>query len=1194
MKKLGLGLGILIVVVIGAILIVPSFLNWNEYKVEIEETASEYTGRTVVIKGDISMSLLPMTALSVKDVSVTNLDGGRAEYMLSLKSLDVKVSFPSVISLLFGGKVKVEKFILVDPVVALEVLPDGRVNWDLGGDASEGSEQASSADISLDKFQIVNGQVSFEDMASQQMELLRKINANVKVKSINGPIDVTGSAKYKGLDAELSFSLGKIRPGKKVPVNITMSMLDGQVKVGVLGGVILSGKDSSFSGKLDMKANDGGDMFNIIDRIKGLKPPSDIRIGQNFSFDTAVVVAADNIAVKDLNIRMGQSRGQGAIDVSLGEKINIQANLSINKLDMNPLLVAFADQQNQTSPETVKQADVDGEQVVVSDLLKRLAGSLDLRLGALKYNGKIASQIAVKLTAKDGIVDISTVQARMPGGSGLNFKGQIGSQEDNTPILTGDLSVNASNLRGLLSWLKVDVSEIPSGQLTQFSYKSGLKVTSELVQFYTVAGKLDAMSFKGGVSYALEGRSSYGISLDMKNLNLDAYMSNRKPEKKSDLKKALGLLDEFDVSYDIALSNITLSGMKIRSGKLDGLLLGGKLDAKVIRLEDMAGINFTGSAVAKNFSSNPELTLKLSADAKSLVTLQRVLKLDDKFDLRRLGQMKIDGSLTTTYEKMDLDIKSSLGVSKFDVKGVVRSATLKQFPEIGSADLAVNGRSTSLTALIDQFDLPIVRPRASDDRPVALKGRIKSSSDFIDVDGKINIAAGEVIVKSRSRGKGKAASLDMTMDLKGSDTREFIRGLGIDFQPSKRELGPIALKMKVVGSGDQYSFSNIVGDVGPVKLSGDGKVNMASAKPDFDFNLKAGDIPLHSFLKAADKSGKNNKARGQWTRSTMDLSLLSDYDGRVQVSAASLRYNDYIFENPAFGMVLKDEIITVDDFTGRLFGGVVGMSGSFGGTAKPKMALAMTLKKASLSQATKSSAGIEPVTGFFDLSCKFSGEGKSQYDIISSLSGNGEIVANPGLINGIDIPALSNQLSDMSSNGAFGNLLGTTLSGGQTSYNGGISTITAKDGQLVFSPFDIELDGAKSNVAMAVDLVKWDIRSNGSLSLYDHPDAPPIGVAVTGDVSRPNVVYNTDRLKKYVGAKIASNMLQKLVGGEGGLEGIFGEKPKEVQPTAPPPAEDNSPQSPPQGESKPVEEYGQKLLQKLFEKKPAKKDEPNP
>ncbi len=1185
-------------------MVVPSFLNWNEYKNQIEKTASGYTGRDVRIMGDISLSLLPMTALSVKDVTVTNLDGGKAEYLLSLKSLDIKVGFPSVISSLFGGKIKVEKFILVDPVIALEVLNDGQLNWDLSGGATEAGAPASSADISLDKFQIINGQISFEDMTSHRMELIRKINANVRVRSINGPFDISGSARYKGLDAELDLKLGKNRPGKKVPLNLVMSLLDNRLKVKVTGGVIFSGMDSVFAGKLDVTARDAGDIFNFVDRFNGEKRPAVITVGQDFSLDTVVDMTPENMAITDVNIRIGQSRGQGKAEITLGkggadEKIDIRAALSINKLDMDPLLAAFSKQKKNMSGRVAPSPQETRHKKTETPLLSRLSGKFDLKLGALKYNGKIASQIALKLLAGAGAIDISTLQARMPGGAKLDFAGQITQpvvDEVATTTLIGDVNLNASNLRGLLSWLKLDVAGVPSGLLTQFSHKSSLKVTPDLLQLYAMDGRLDAMKYKGGISYALSRRPSYGIRLDLRDINLDSYLAGKTSDAKTDLKTLLAPLDDFDADYDITLANITLSGVKIRSGQLKGLLLGGKLDAGTIKLDDASGVTLTASLKGQDFSGKPSLTGTLSAQAKSLAALQRSLRLDDRIDLRKLGQMKLAATFSTTLEKLDIDLKSTLGVKKLDVKGTIRSATLKQLPDIGSADLEIDARSTSLAALIDQLDLPLTRPMAGDDRAVQLKGRVKASSDLIDIDGRINIAGGDVIIKGRWKGKGKASNVDLALDIKAAETREFIRGLGVDFQPSARKLGTIAVKMKVTGTGDHYNFANIVGDVGPVKLSGSGKVNVAPQKPVFDFNLKTGNIPLHDFLKGDPENRKSDRDYGQWSHQAMDLSLLSAYEGRLQVSAASLRYNGYLFDSPVFEATLKDGVLSVNDFTGRLFGGEVALDGTFDSRGKPAMKLNMTLKQGSLAQATRSSAGIAPVTGFFDMSGQFSGNGKSQFDMISSLSGEGNIVASPGLVSGIDIPALSRQLSEMGSDGAFMKLLTTTLSGGETPYKGGRSNMVTKDGKIRFSPFDIELDGAKSTVNMAIDLLNWDIRSNGRLALVDHPAAPPIGFNITGDVSNPHITFNTDRLKKYVGAKIASNMLQKLIGDEGGLEGLFGNQPQNKD--ARPKTQENITPADQKKDDKPkaAEEFGKRLLQKLFEKEkkqPVKPEEPD-
>ncbi|MCF6216712.1 MAG: AsmA family protein [Emcibacter sp.] len=1187
MKKLGIGFGILITLLIGVILIVPSFLNWNEYKTQIERTASNYTGRDVKIKGDISLSLLPMTALSVNDVTMSNIQGGKAENILSLKSLDIQVSFPSALSSIFGGRVKVKKFILVDPIVAMEVLSDGRVNWILDAqiDAQNAgtAKQATTKDISLENFQIVNGQISFEDMASKQMELLRKINANVQAESIKGPFVIAGSARYKGLGVDLDLKLGKNRQGKKMPVTLALLTLDRRVSAKVIGGIMFNEKSNekslAFSGKLDITAGDAGDILNAFDRFTGLKNPEHLKIGQAFALDTMLEVGHDKVAVNEVNMRVGQSRAQGNGYIVLGEKVNIQAALSINKLDIDPLLPVLEDyQKNRMSEAGLRPQKGNGK---AYNIVSRLSGNVDLKLGALKYNDKIASQIMLKLFAKDGVIGVSTLQARMPGGASLAFKGQItppDAQEKTGITLIGDMVVKASNLRGMLDWLKLDTADIPTGQLTQFSYKSGLKVTSDLLQLYEIDGKLDAIHYQGGLSYAIAPRPSYGINLNLKNLNLDSYVikekrsENKKSTETIDLKKIFAQLSEFDANYTIGLSNMTAGGFKIRSGQLNGVLLGGNLDAKTINFKDLAGVNIKASAQGANFGSKPEITLALSADAKSLAGLQRNIKRDYFIDLRKLGEMKLAASLSSTLEKMDVDIKSHFGVKKLNVAGTIRSATLKKFPEIGSSNLDIDLQSTSLAALVDQLDLGMAKPRAADDRPIRLRSRIKTSSNIVDIDGKINIAAGEILIIGRKKGHGKAGTVDLALDFKGEETREFIRGLGLNFKPAKKKLGPLMLKMNVAGVGDQYVIKNIVGDMGPVKLSGSGKLNMALENPAFDFNIKAGDIPLHDFL---ERSDHGSKAYGQWSKSTMDLSLFSEYEGNVRISAGSLTYNKYIFENPAFDANLKDGLLSVNNFTGRLFGGDVALSGSFGGANKPKMALNMTLKKASLSAATASSAGIAPVTGFFDMSGQFTGEGRSQYDMMSSLAGTGNIIASSGMIRGIDIPGLSRQLSDMTSEGAFLKLLGSALSGGQTPYKGGKSNLVVKDGKIEFSPFDIELDGAKSNVRMAVDLLTWTIRSDGWIGLVDHPGAPPIDVSVRGDISSPRITYKTDRLTKFVGAKIASNLLQQLIGKEGGLEGIFGNQPKEEAP----PAAD------PDQKPKPAEDFGKRMLEKLFEKK---------
>ncbi|NOZ42922.1 MAG: AsmA family protein [Alphaproteobacteria bacterium] len=645
--------------------------------------------------------------------------------------------------------------------------------------------------------------------------------------------------------------------------------------------------------------------------------------------------------------------------------------------------------------------------------------------------------------------------------------------------------------------------------------------------------------------------------------------------------------------------------------------------------------------------------VKLAASAKSLTSLRRTLEVAKIFAAGRFeainpGRMTLNGTVAASFSKMTVDIKSRIGTSRFDVKGTMRPSPAHKSADIDRANLDIDISSPSLRTAIDQFNLPLTRPGLRDDHPLRIKGHLTLGPDMMTVAGKINIATGVISVTGRREGRSKnqsgdqsnnqdkAGSVDMTVDVQGPQTREFIRGLGIDFQPAARKLGPIAVKFRLTGNHDQYALNNIAGTLGSVKLDGSGKIDLGSARPYFDFNLKAGNIPLDNFLKTNNPktpgkptrktTGKTTGEYGQWNRQAMDLSLLSAYNGRVKISADSLHYNKFIFKKPVFEAVLNDGILAINNFTGQLFGGTATMSGQLAsakGDSMPKIAVTIDLKKASLSRAGKILAGVTPVSGRFDLTAKFAGEGVSQYDIISSLSGNGKLVTGPGIITGIDIPTLSKQLSTMNSNDAFANLLRTALAGGKTSYKGSISHIVAKDGRINFNPFDIALDGANSTVKMSLDLLNWTIHSQGSLLLVKHPDAPPIGVLINGTISSPDIRYRTERLKKYVGAKIASHMLQKLVGGKGGLEGMFGTGSPQKKPASPPPASSptatKNPTAAPTGHSKQPtqskqparskrpsqskqptaptkksgEDFSKRLLQKLFGKdKKAAKDGP--
>lgn len=1210
MKKLGIFAGILLVLLIGSALVAPSFVDWNKYKTEIETTASDLSERTVKINGDLSLAILPSPAFSAEDVSVSNVQGGEAETFVTLKSVDVNVAFFP----LLRGEFQVKKFILVEPVIALEIDENGKGNWEFGSDGE--TESSSATELSFEQFQIENGQISYQDLSSGFQELLRGINADVTMESLNGPFEIDGDVRYKNLPVSAQIIIGTIREGRKIPINITSKLMADDIEIKFVGGVDINSESPAGDGKINVVAGDVGDIMTALTLLdtSGTNQNGP-QYNQPLSLETTIAYGGDAINVSAFEFEMGESRGSGNLKATFGALTRFEGGLNVNSFDLDRFLTSTqASGENAPSDEKADYA-----------FLQDLEGAFELKLGALKYNEKIASQLEMTLTAGDGGIEFSNAGINMPGGSELSWNGVLSAPEDK-PQFIGDLKLGSGNLRAFLDWLKVDVSAIPTGRLTRLSYASAIRADESLIQIYGIDGALDTFQFKGGLSYALQERPSFGIDAEINNLNIDNYLPENN-EEPFDLKEAAAMLADFDANYNIKMLAMTTTGITVKEATLSGELFEGNLNVKTINIDDYAGFDLNGSLIGSNLKNSPKFETSFNTTAASLIPLQRAYRFKTNFDIAEVGAVAVNARMNGNFEALSVDIKSTVGSSKMDIKGDIRSETLKQLPEIGTLDLTIVGSNPSFVSLIDQFDLPLTKPSAADDRQIAINSSVKGTQGLVDVDGAVAVAGGNVILKGRTNltAENEISSFDMAVDISGDDMREFIRGLGTDFRPANTQLGPIELKMAASGNMNDVSLKNIAGQLGPTKITGNGNLKALDAdiaagqKSNFDFTVVLDTIPVKDFMEPEPETPVDEDW-GNWSEEPMELEVLNDYDGTFRITANAIQYDDYNFENPRFEAVLKDGVININNFTGKLFGGDVNVAGSFNSIGELKMDMA--LSGAALSEATSTFAGISPISGSFDMNQSFTGKGLSQSALISSLNGDGEVVASPGAISGLDIPRLSEQLKDLSSKNGFLRVLTATLSGGETPYQGGNSIITMKDGFIQLSPFDIKMLGANSAVNMAINLSEWNLDVTGDMALNDHPDAPPIGLNIVGDLHNPEINYNTRALEGFIGQKIAASLLQNMVEGNGGLGTIFGGQPGSNSDTG------SAPQSPPDGatattpsveqeplndtqsplegfiepeievseppaqneaEKRPetVEELGTKLLERLFQKPPS-------
>ena len=218
-------LGALAAVVLIAF-IVPSVIDANQYKDTIAEKVQAATGRTLAIEGNIDLAILPVPTLSVYQIRLANLERTTSPDMVQLAALRVRIAlFP-----LFAGRIQVESILLIDPIIELEMLADGRPNWEFTsqkeenatpseGEAQEKISDTDSQAIQVERFSIENGTIVYRDTKSGTLERIERLNADIRAESLTGPFRVQGDLVARGMPVSLNVGSGRFVEGPGTPVN---------------------------------------------------------------------------------------------------------------------------------------------------------------------------------------------------------------------------------------------------------------------------------------------------------------------------------------------------------------------------------------------------------------------------------------------------------------------------------------------------------------------------------------------------------------------------------------------------------------------------------------------------------------------------------------------------------------------------------------------------------------------------------------------------------------------------------------------------------------------------------------------------------------------------------------------------------------------------------------------------------------
>ncbi len=425
-KRLLIGFGVLVVLVIGAALVVPFLIPVETYKAQIEDVAQSATGRPLKINGALRLAILPRLALEADDVSFGNAAGAKNPQMATLKQLVFEVSLIP----LLHDTIEIDRLVLVQPQIHLEVDKAGHPNWQFataGGAPSTAAKPApgpgallGGREVRLGEVRLDNGQITYRDDRTGAAYSLDKIAMSVKLPDLESPFGLDGQLDWNGKTIKISAhgkALGKVLAGggsplalkiAAQPVNLdfngnltrtTPVALDGTVKLAVPSLRELAAWVGS-------PLQSGGTGFGPL------------------SIEGKLGLAGNRISFSDAALAIDDMKGKGEVTVETGgARPVIAAKLELDKLDLNNYMGGApqggAAAGAKPAPQTGKAAPSDwSDEPIDLSPLKAADADIAFTVGGIELQKLKIGKSRLEAKLKDGLLAANLAELNLYGGKG--------------------------------------------------------------------------------------------------------------------------------------------------------------------------------------------------------------------------------------------------------------------------------------------------------------------------------------------------------------------------------------------------------------------------------------------------------------------------------------------------------------------------------------------------------------------------------------------------------------------------------------------------------------------------------------------------------------------------------------------------------------------------------------------------------
>lgn len=983
-KRTGIVLGILIILLVLTAVILPQVVDPNDYKDRIVAFVEKNTGRQLKIEGDIALSVFPWLGVNLGAVELGNAEGFEAPMLARVEQLQIRVRLLPLLSKMLEADVVFVRGLSLN----LERNKDGRTNWDNLARVEPQNETGKGVDreafkgaLAIGGINIREASVTWIDRISGHRFALTDLSFRTSAVTLVDPVDIklrfVLNAGSVGLNGQIESNARiSINPNGKI-YKLENLRLKADLK-----GEALPGGAASIKGSGALSFDAVARRFQL-DRWKleaeGISLPPQVASG------AVEVSGSGDLAAQTFDF----PRFKAALTVTgdqdrirSGFQGNLHADLTRKKVTVSGLSLE------------VPEFSIKGIQVQVSSpqpvSINVDLASMTFLVDNLKITGKVSgnaipggSMPVVLSSRMQGDLHQQTVSIDpfLVEALGVKAGGNITATKLLTsPEVIGALTIRRFNLRETLARIMKDLPKMGDPKaLSSAEVLVTFSAAADSANLDKIAATVDDSRLTG--SAAINNFASPDVRFDLAvdRLKLDRYLPPKQREGVA-MKTAAAstsVATAGEVLPVESLRNLSLNG-KLRISeliatnvKMANLLVTIHAKDGVIRMDPLTTNLYNGSytGAVKLDLRGPEAKIDFG-ERLAGITLKPMLK-----DLGiEAGKVYLDGPTS-------LDLNGSVAIDPgFKVVKIERMTADGNLG--GKLPFRLDGGGT-LVNLNDQT----------------------LTADLVKV------AVGDMDIKAKTKVSGLLGKPAFNVDLSAStlNLRQVLSKIG--FKPLEtfdpKAMSAVKLAASIKGSADTVSVDAIKGRLDDSLFEGSLGISFKPS-PEYVFDIRLDDIDLDRYLPPTTNEFKRDSAGGAGPKNTPatapPLGMLRELNLEGKVALGKAKIANVRLQEVNAQVRAKDGLVSIKPLRATLYGG--SSSGSLSIDTRGKDAQLSLEEKLSGVQAgplLKDIKGRAMLTGLTNLEMTLTASGADTNAITRTLNGSVTFQITDGSIEKLNI-----------------------------------------------------------------------------------------------------------------------------------------------------------------------------------------------